>query len=353
MRKIIHLDMDAFYASVEQRDAPSLRGLPVAVGYNEARTVVMTASYEARAFGVGSAMPVHVALERCPELIFVPPRKELYKTISAQIRQIFYRYTDLVEPLALDEAYLDVTEPKLGPNSATLIAQSIKNEIAKDLGLSASAGVASTKFLAKIASGMQKPNGLTVIRPEDALTFIASLPIEKFYGVGPKTAERLHALGIHTGLDLRQQNLENLERQFGKHGAIFWHMAHNQDERAVEPDKEYKSISAETTFATDLETIAALISALPPLAEHVAKNLEKENLMASGISIKLKYNNHKQLTRQQSLSSSIQAYQDILLESERLLRSRVRLELPVRLLGIGVYKMANSKDCLVQQPSLF
>jgi DNA polymerase-4 len=353
MRKIIHLDMDAFYASVEQRDNPSLRGLPIAVGYNEARGVVMTASYEARAFGIGSAMPSRMALERCPQLIFVKPRREVYKAVSDEIRRIFFRYTDLVEPLALDEAYLDVSEPKLGPKSATLIAQSIKKEIAKDLGLSASAGVAASKFLAKIASGMQKPNGLTVIKPEDALAFIAQLPIEKFFGVGPKTTERLHTLGIRTGMDLRQQSLESLERQFGKNGTVFWHMAHDRDDRPVEPDREYKSISAETTFTVDLETLDELILELPPLAEHVATSLAKENLVASGVSIKLKYSNHQVVSRQQSLASALCDTQEIVLESERLLQNRVALELPVRLLGIGVFKMTSSSERVVEQPSLF
>ncbi|MCA9838916.1 MAG: DNA polymerase IV [Trueperaceae bacterium] len=353
MRKIIHLDMDAFYASVEQRDDPALKGLPIAVGYNEARGVVMTASYEARRFGVGSAMPARMALERCPQLIFVKPRKEVYKAISQHIRKIFHRYTDLVEPLALDEAYLDVTEPKQGPKSATLLAQSLKKDIASELRLTASAGVSASKFLAKIASSLQKPDGLTVIKPEEALPFIAQLPVEKFFGVGPKTAERLHALGIYTGQDLRNQSQERLVEQFGKNGLLFWQMAQGIDDRPVEPNREYKSISAETTFSSDLSEVTRLIEELPPLAEHVATSLRKEGLSASGISVKLKDSHHQIMTRQQSLPRAIDSYEEILLEAERLLRTKVRLELPVRLLGIGVFKLADRSELFVEQPALF
>lgn len=345
--------MDAFYASVEQRDNPELQGKPVAVGYEGARGVVMTANYEARKFGVGSAMPSRMALKRCPNLIFVYPRMEVYKGISRQIRKVFLAYTDLVEPLSLDEAYLDVTEPKQGPNSGTLIAKLIKRGILESTGLSASAGVAANKFLAKLASGMNKPNGLTVITPDEALAFITALPIEKFFGVGPKTAERMRALGIHSGADLRVQTKEMLERNFGKNGVHFWQIAQGFDDRAVDPNREYKSISAETTFVTDLAFIDDLVAELPPLAEHVAKSLTKANLLAGGVSVKLKYSDHRVITRRQTLAKTITEESDILHEAERLLRTKVELDLPVRLLGVGAFSMLDADEVQVEQLGLF
>lgn len=353
MRKIIHIDMDAFYASVEQRDDPKLQGKAVAVGYEGARGVVMTASYEARKFGVGSAMPSVVALRRCPELIFVRPRMELYKSISQQIRSVFFSYTDLVEPLSLDEAYLDVSRPKQGPESGTLIARMIKKGIFESTGLYASAGVAANKFLAKLASGMNKPDGLTVITPDEALAFIAALPIEKFFGVGPKTAARMRSLGIHSGADLKAQPKELLERQFGKNGVHFWQIAQGLDDRMVDPNKEYKSISAETTFVTDLGTHDLLAAELPPLAEHVAKSLAKAELLAGGVNVKLKFSNHQVISRRQTLGALITSEEAILLEAERLLRSRVVLDLPVRLLGVGVFSMREANEVQVEQLGLF
>ena len=352
LRKIIHIDMDAFYASVEQRDAPELQGKPVAVGYAGKRGVVMTASYEARRFGIGSAMPSVIAVQRCPELIFVEPRKELYKAISEDIHSIFKSYTDLVEPLALDEAYLDVTTPKQGPASGTVIAKLIKRDIYEKTRLTASAGVAANKFLAKLASGQNKPDGLTVILPKDADAFIAALPIEAFHGVGKVTAARMHELGIHTGADLRKQSQERLITQFGKHGEHFWQIANGQDDRLVEPNRPYKSISAETTFETDIDNKNEMVKALTPLCVHVAKSLVKHELRAEGIFIKVKYSDHQIRTRRQKLTRSIHQKDDILHEASRLIMERLELTQAVRLLGVGVFELHDANEPVVQE-SLF
>ena len=353
MRKIIHIDMDAFYASVEQRDRPELRGLPLAVGYAGRRGVVMTASYEARKFGVGSAMASVVALERCPRLIFVEPRMEIYKTVSQEIREVFQRYTDLVEPLALDEAYLDVTVPKLGPPSATLIAKRIKDEILSTIGLTASAGIASNKFLAKLASGQHKPDGLTLIKPEEALEVVAKLPIKAFHGIGTVTARKMQELGIQTGADLRQLSKETLIQTFGKNGLHFYGMARGEDERPVEPNRPYKSISAETTFLDDLERLETLLPELPPLAEHVARQLQKNNLKAGGVAVKVKFANHQIITRRITLTSSFTEAAVLLAEARRLLEERVSLHLPVRLLGVAAFQLTSLSQTEVEQPSLF
>ena len=273
MRKIIHVDMDAFYASVEQRDRPELRGLPLAVGGASERGVVMTASYEARRFGVRSAMPTHRARRLCPELVVVAPRFDAYREASRQIRAIFERTTDRVEPLALDEAYLDVTEPKRGPPSATLLARAIKEEIRSATGLSASAGVSTGKFLAKIASGLEKPDGLTVIPPERAQAFLAQLPIERFHGVGPRTAERLRAIGVRNGADLRAVAPAELERLLGKPGRFLVEVARGIDERPVVSDRQRKSLGAETTFARDRSSRAELEPVLEQLCVQLAQRL--------------------------------------------------------------------------------
>ena len=352
LRKIIHIDMDAFYASVEQRDAPNLRGKPVAVGYAGKRGVVMTASYEARRFGIGSAMPSVIAVRRCPELIFVEPRRNLYKAISEEIHEIFKLYTDLVEPLALDEAYLDVTDPKKGPASGTLIADLMKRDVYTQTKLTASAGVAANKFLAKLASGQNKPDGLTVILPKEAQAFIAQLPIEAFHGVGKVTAARMHELGIHTGHDLRKQSEERLVSQFGKHGKHFWQIARGQDERPVEPNRPYKSISSETTFTTDLDNKAELVDALGSLCEHVAKSLMEHDLTAVGVFIKVKYANHQIRTRRQTLPHSIYKENDIRREATKLITERLELSQSVRLLGVGVFELRGANEP-VMQASLF
>ncbi|MCK5700612.1 MAG: DNA polymerase IV, partial [Cyclobacteriaceae bacterium] len=252
MRKIIHIDMDAFFASIEQRDNPDLLGKPVAVGGAGKRGVVAAASYEARKFGVFSAMPASIALRKCPELIFTKPRFDVYKEVSNQIRQIFLEYTDLVEPLSLDEAYLDVTENKKGLGSATIIAREIKSKINSTTHLIASAGVSINKFLAKVASDQDKPDGLYVIKPNQAESFVDGLAIEKFFGIGKVTAKKMHELGINTGADLKQISIEELVRRFGKVGRYYFDIARAIDKRLVNPNRIRKSLGAERTFEDDL-----------------------------------------------------------------------------------------------------
>src|SRR3954467_4289089 len=251
IRKIIHVDMDAFYASVEQRDDAELRGKPVAVG-GQHRGVVMAASYEARKFGVRSAMPSVTAKRRCPDIVFVKSRFDVYRAVSQQIRTIFLDYTDLVEPLSLDEAYLDVTEDRLGLGTARAIAEDIRRRIRDETGLTASAGVSYCKFIAKLASDYRKPDGLTVITPERGPAFVASLPVARFHGIGPVTAQKMERLGILTGADLREWSLAALEAQFGSSGRWYWRICRGIDEREVRPDRPYKSVSAERTFDADL-----------------------------------------------------------------------------------------------------
>lgn len=340
MRKILHIDADAFFAAVEQRDNPRLRGKPIAVGSDTPRGVVATASYEARRFGVGSAMPSRMAKERCPALIFVRPRFEVYRAISHQMREIFGRHTDLVEPLSIDEAYLDVTEPMLGPPSATLIAREIRAEIKRETGLTVTAGVSYCKFLAKLASGMRKPDALNVILQEDAADILKKLPVDRIHGVGPKTAERMHSLGIRTGADLLKQDVNQLTRNFGKNGAHYWSLIRGIDERPVDPNGVRKSVSTEETFPIDLESIAELELELPAIAEGVARRLAKSGSLALGVSVKLKYADHTIVTRQQRLPLPVRSSSQIQAVATQVLRDRfTELEQPVRLLGVGVYEL--------------
>jgi DNA polymerase IV len=251
IRKIIHIDMDAFYASVEPRDEPTLKGKPLAVGYPAKRGVVAAASYEARSFGVRSAMPSTVAIRKCAELVFVPPRFDVYREVSKQVQAIFKNYTRLVEPLSLDEAYLDVTDNLKGIPTAWEIAKQIRARIYEETRLTASAGISCNKFLAKLASDYRKPNGQFAILPDEAEDFVAKLPIAKFHGVGPKTAAKMRALGIETGADLRRRTLDFLQDRFGKSGSWYYDIARGRDERPVEPDRERKSVGSETTFPED------------------------------------------------------------------------------------------------------
>jgi DNA polymerase-4 len=350
MRKVIHIDMDAFYASVEQRDDPGLRGIPVAVGSSGARGVVMTASYEARRFGVGSAMPAKLALQRCPQLIFVPPRMAVYRRVSQQIRQIFWRYTDLVEPLSLDEAYLDVTSAKCGPSSATLLAQKLKADIYETTHLTASAGVATNKFLAKLASAQNKPDGLTVIRPEQVQAFIDALPIEAFFGVGKVTARKLRELGVTTGLELRGVKQSLLIERFGKQGDYLWHCARGEDNRAVNPHRQRKSISSETTFAVDISSQERLIAQLPELVEQVKAHLEKQGFQAQGLFIKVKYRNHQVITRRQKLIVPTDDAGQLTDLAAHLIETRVDLFTSVRLLGVGVFDLQPRATLQMQLP---
>lgn len=350
-RRILHIDMDAFFASIEQRDRPELRGKPVAVG-GGTRGVVAAASYEARKFGVHSAMPASRAQRLCPELIFVKHRMDVYREVSLEVREIFERYTDLIEPLSIDEAYLDVTEPKRGPKSGTLIAQAVKADILRETRLTASAGISYCKFLAKIASGRQKPDGLTVITPEEAEAFIAELPVGAFFGVGPKTAEKFHGLGVRTGADLRRLSQEQLEGAFGKHGAFYWKMARGIDDRPVNADRERKSVGRETTFATDIADVYALEAELAPLAEQVARRLGRGGWIASGVTVKVKFDDFEQITRQMQTVRPVSEAHELLAYARHLLRTKVRVSRPVRLIGITAHHL-EERASVVVQPALF
>ncbi|MBW4520532.1 MAG: DNA polymerase IV [Scytolyngbya sp. HA4215-MV1] len=336
-RKIIHIDMDAFYASVEQRDNPAYRGKPIAVGGRpEQRGAVAAASYEARQYGVRSAVPSRVAIQRCPHLIFVQPRFEVYRTISLQIREIFDRYTDLVEPLSLDEAYLDVTENKPGIASAMAIAREIKQAILAETQLTASAGVSINKFLAKIASDLDKPNGLYLITPEQAEAFVATLPIEKFYGIGAVTAAKMKALGIHTGLDLKQWSEADLAQQFGKVGRFYYNVARGQDDRLVNPNRVRKSIGAECSFTEDLQTLAAMLSELEKLAQEVCDRLQRHQRSGHTLTLKVKYNDYQQITRSRTLNDELGDAERVYAIAQDLLVHQVDRHKPVRLLGITI-----------------
>ncbi len=274
MRKIIHIDMDAFFASVEQLDNPALRGKPVAVGGSGERSVVAAASYEARKFGVRSAMPSVIAKRLCPDLIFVKHNFSRYKEVSSSVFEIFKKYTDLIEPLSIDEAFLDVTHDKLNIGSATIIARKIRSEIKKETGLTASAGISVNKFLAKIASDINKPDGLFIIKPEDAEKFIESLPVERFYGIGKVTSQKMHKLGIHNGADLKKWDMVAMVRNFGKAGVFFYEIVRGKDDRPVEPDQERKSVGTELTYEKDLTTRFEVIAELYKIEKELMERLE-------------------------------------------------------------------------------
>ncbi len=334
-RKIIHVDMDAFYASVEQRDNPDLRGRPVAVG-GQQRGVVAAASYEARRYGVRSAMPSVTAMRQCPELVFVKPRFEVYRAVSRQIREIFALYTPLIEPLSLDEAYLDVTENLKGMALASEIAREIRAAIFDETGLTASAGVSYNKFLAKVASDFNKPNGQTVIPPEKALAFIEALPITKFYGVGPATAARMHALGIQTGGDVRAQSLEFLKGRFGKAGAWYYDLVRGVDHRSVRPDRERKSVGSETTFFQDLASEPEIEEAVRTIARDVWGRCERVKTTGRTITLKVKYADFVQITRSRTLPAPACGAEDLETVSIDLVRGVFPPEKAVRLLGVTV-----------------
>ena len=305
MRKIIHLDMDAFYASVEQRDNPVLRGRPVAVGGARERGVVAAASYEARQFGVRSAMPSTTALRKCPELVFVSPRFEVYKEVSRQIRAIFAEYTPLIEPVSLDEAYLDVTHNLKEIESATQIARDIRAKILAETQLTASAGISYNKFLAKLASEHRKPNGQFVVRPEQGLAFVEGLAVGQFHGVGPVTAAKMNQLGIFTGADLRAQPAEFLQQQFGKAGHYYFAIARAQDHRPVVADRLRKSVGSETTFAQDLTQFQDLLDGLRPSIEEVWEYCQRTSILGRTITLKVKFADFQQITRSRSTVGAI------------------------------------------------
>jgi DNA polymerase IV len=335
-RKIIHIDMDAFYASVEQRDNPELRGKPVAVGGSRERGVVAAASYEARKFGVRSAMPSVTAKRQCPDLIFVKPRFDAYKAVSLQIREIFAEHTHLVEPLSLDEAYLDVTENRKGIATATEIAMAIRAKIRAETSLTASAGVSYNKFLAKLASDHRKPDGLFVITPKMGPAFVENLPVGKFHGVGPATTARMNKLGIETGLDLRAQSMPFLQQHFGKSGAYYYWIARGVDDRPVRADRIRKSVGAENTFSVDLFTFEAARDALAPIIDKVWRHCESAGTRGRTVTLKIKYADFQQITRSQSLRGMIDgrmALEEISLE---LLRAQYPMTKGIRLLGVSI-----------------
>ncbi|HEX8641088.1 MAG TPA: DNA polymerase IV [Allosphingosinicella sp.] len=336
VRKIIHIDMDAFFASVEQRDDPALRGKPVAVGGSTARGVVAAASYEARKYGVRSAMPSVTAKRRCPDLIFVKPRFDAYREVSQQIRAIFAEYTSLVEPLSLDEAYLDVTEDLKGIGVATRIAEEIRARIRAETGLTASAGVSYNKFLAKLASDQNKPDGLCVITPAKGEAFVASLPVRRFHGVGPKTAEKMARLGIETGADLRAQSLAFLAHNFGSSGEYYYNLARGICHRQVKPDRPYKSVSAEDTFRADLADPEALLAELDRIGRHVWGRIEAKGLAGRTVNLKVKYRDFRIVTRARSLDRPVGDVAEFLALGETLLRGLLPVPKGVRLLGLGL-----------------
>jgi DNA polymerase IV len=343
-RKIIHIDMDAFFASCEQRDDPSLRGKPVAVGGGGERGVVAAASYEARAFGVRSAMPGSRARRLCPDLIFVPHRFEVYRAVSAQIRAIFLDYTPLVQPLSLDEAYLDVTENSRGEPSATRIAEDIRARIRADTGLTASAGVSYNKFLAKIASDINKPDGICVITPRQGADFAAALPVRKFYGVGPATAAKMERLGIVLGSDLRGQPRAFLDQHFGKAGGYYFNASRGIDLRPVNPSQERKSIGSETTFVNDLTSLIACMAELRPLIESVASHGSKRAMSGRTVTLKLRYADFKTVTRSRTLMVPTCEVEEMVIVVEALLATLMPLRMGVRLLGVTLTGLAREGD---------
>lgn len=357
-RKIIHVDMDAFYASVEQRDDPALRGRPVAVGGSRARGVVAAASYEARGFGVRSAMPSVTALRRCPDLVFVPPRFDVYRAISQQIRAIFACHTDLIEPLSLDEAYLDVTEDRNRLGSATAIAEAIRAAILTETGLTASAGVSYNKFIAKLASDQNKPNGICVIPPHHGAAFVAALPVKRFHGVGPVTARKMEALGILTGADLRDQSLTFLQRHFGSYADYLYGAARGIDHRPVRAHRIAKSVGAERTFETDLSAREALHAALERVVEAAWTRIERSGATGRTVTLKLRYSDFRTITRARSSTQGITDRAEFLAMGMALLDQQLPIDGGVRLLGLTLsgLSMSQAEDgdtvCIPVQPEL-
>ncbi|GAB4197486.1 MAG: DNA polymerase IV [Thermoflexibacter sp.] len=337
LRKIIHIDMDAFFASVEQRDFPQYRGKPLAVGGAGERGVVAAASYEARRYGVKSAMSSKIALRKCPHLIFAKPRFDVYASVSKQIRAIFYEYTDLVEPLSLDEAYLDITDNKFSNPSATLIAKEIKEKIKAQTFLTASAGVSYNKFLAKVASDMQKPDGLTVITPDKAEKFLEELPIEKFYGIGKVTAEKMQNMGIYKGADLKKIEKNVLLKQFGKYGGMYYDIVRGIDERLVSPDRTRKSLGIEHTFHKDLDNLREMFEELSELADLFVDRLRKSNVYGRTLTLKIKFADFEQITRSKTVPHKLTNREIIYrLAEELLIHAITDQEVSIRLLGLSV-----------------
>jgi DNA polymerase-4 len=334
-RKIIHIDMDAFYASVEQMDNPELKGKPIAVGGSEIRGVVSAASYEARKFGVRSAMSGIQAKKNCPDLIFVRPRFDRYKEISKKIRKIFYKYTDLVEPLSLDEAYLDVTQNKKGNPSATLIAQEIRQRIFEEVGLTASAGISVNKFVAKIASDYNKPNGQKTVNPEEVEAFLENLDIKKFYGIGKVTTDKMYHFGIFTGKDLKSKSKEFLEEHFSKSGLHYYNIVRGIHNSQVKPNRTAKSVAAEHTFNENLTSEIFMIERLEQIAAELEKRLKKYTISGKTVTLKIKYSDFTTQTRSKTLPYFI-SDKGLLIETAKELLFQERMKESVRLLGISL-----------------
>ncbi|WP_033959398.1 DNA polymerase IV [Psychroserpens jangbogonensis] len=335
IRKIIHVDMDAFYASVAQMDYPELRGKPVVVGGGGTRGVISAASYEARKFGVKSAMSGRLAIKLCPELLFVKTDFERYTEISKQVRKIFYDYTDLVEPLSLDEAYLDVTENKKGNPSASLLAEEIRTRIFNEVGLSASAGISINKFIAKVASDYNKPNGQKTVNPEEVIAFLEDLDIRKFYGVGKVTAEKMYQKGIFTGNDLKTKSLEYLDKHFGKSGKSYYYIVRGIHTSEVKPNRIRKSLAAERTFSENLSSEIFMLEKLEHIAEEVSKRLNKSKVSGKTITLKIKYSDFTLQTRSKTLPYFV-SEKSIVLETAKDLLYQEKLNNSVRLLGISL-----------------
>jgi DNA polymerase-4 len=343
-RKIIHVDMDAFYASVEQRDNPDLRGKPVAVGGSRERGVVAAASYEARKFGVRSAMPSVTAKRQCPDLIFVKPRFEVYKAVSQQIREIFAEHTPVIEPLSLDEAYLDVTENLQQIPLARDVALTIRARIKEVTGLNASAGISYNKFLAKLASDHRKPNGQYVITPETGPAFVETLPVGKFHGIGPATSARMNALGIFTGLDMRNQTLEFMQANFGKSGAYYYWISRGVDDREVRASRTRKSVGAETTFSQDLTAFDAMAAELQPLIDKVWRHCADKGSRGRTVTLKVKFNDFQIITRSRSVPVAVASRDDLERLSVALLQNEMPVRKPVRLLGVSLSSLQGDDE---------
>lgn len=344
-RKIIHVDMDAFYASIEQRDNPEFRNKPLAVGYSGKRGVVAAASYEARRYGIHSAMASVTALRKCPHLIFVMPRFDVYKSVSSQINQIFLEYTDLVEPLSLDEAFLDVSTNRKGIRSATIIAKEIKQKIYNHTHLTASAGVSYNKFLAKIASDYKKPNGLFVITPDMAESFVEELPIERFFGVGKVTAAQMNEMGIHNGRDLKKCSEDDLVKHFGRAGSSYYNFARGIDDREVESERIRKSLGSEVTFMDDLYEIVDLFRALDDIAQEVYSRVSKKGFYGKTLTLKVKYADFTVITRSKTVTYNIKTYEQIFdLGKELLILVDDLQEKKVRLMGLTIKNSDNESE---------
>jgi DNA polymerase-4 len=350
-RKIIHVDMDAFYASVEQRDDPDLRGKPVAVGGGH-RGVVAAASYEARKYGVRSAMPSVTAKRRCPDLVFVKPRFDVYRAVSQQIRAIFGDYTDLIEPLSLDEAYLDVTEDRRGLGTARAIAEEIRARIRSETGLTASAGVSYCKFIAKLASDQNKPDGLCVIPPHKGAAFVATLPVKRFHGVGPVTAAKMERLGILTGADLAAWPIEQLEAHFGSSGRWYWRIARGIDDREVKPDRPYKSVSAERTFDVDYREEEDLRREISRVAGYAWQRIERAEVQGRTVTLKAKFADFQIVTRSKSFPSPVPDLASFDAAGQALLATILPAPKGIRLIGLGLHSIVEQDESAPEQLGL-